>query len=146
MSVHRHAGSPIDYGGETEHRDRLIGGIERLVLAMEKNQTVLIAAQQIPMTEVETAVDATGLVTVLSVFPNTSNIVRVRKVVCFIPATASGLLVLGNVQIPVGAGSTNLDLWLTLNTDDVRQLQSTVAGTMSLTVMGDILSRSMRVS
>lgn len=135
-------GNPLNYKPPS-HDEKLIAALERLILSVEKNNTVLQAAQQLPMTELETGVDATGAATQLTVRPNTANPVRVRRVVCFIPSGGSGLLVLGTAQIPVGPGTTSMGMWLVLNTDDVRQIQSTVAGTLSLTVMGEQLSRRM---
>lgn len=138
-------------GGAAVNRDddttnRLIAMLDKLADNMDKSKQILDAATKIPMLGVETAIDATGTVKVLNTVAQSTNIFMVRFAIAFLPAGASGLLVLGSavpVQIPLGAGTTPIPLWLMLNPDDTRQLQSSIVGTMSLTLMGDYLSRSM---
>lgn len=131
---------------DDDSTNRLIAMIDKLADNIDKSKQILDAALKIPMIGVETAIDGTGTVKVLNTVAQSTNIFLVRFAIAFLPAGASGLLVLGSstpVQIPLGAGTTSVPLWLMLNLDDTRQLQSTVAGTMSLTLMGDYLSRSM---
>jgi hypothetical protein len=103
-------------------------------------------SETVPVFALESAYDNTGTVTQLSTQSNApaTRFVFAKRVITFLPAGASGLLTLGtNVNIPVGPGLTNISLYLLLQPEDPRILTSTIAGVMSLVIMGQQLSKKM---
>lgn len=114
---------------------------ERVMEAVARNTELISSGLQIPQLMRESALDATGSATILRTYPTSSNMFLVKQVITFIPSGQSGLLVVDDVQIPVGPGTTSLRWYQAINTDAVRQLTSTGAGTMALALMGEQLSR-----
>lgn len=115
---------------------------ERVMEAVERNTLMIESGLMIPQLMRESALDATGSATVLTLIPQSSNVFLVKQVVTFVPTGQSGLLVLAEVQIPVGPGTTSMRWYQALNPDDIRQLSITGGGgTMSVVLMGEQMSR-----
>lgn len=64
--------------------------------------------------------------------------VRITAVIASIPANATGTIRLGDVVVPIGQGLTVLaPMRLPLAPTDIRSVSSTIAGPVSLLVMGE---------
>jgi hypothetical protein len=129
--------APVD---QSDGIVRVLGEISEY---LKRNSVYLDAATAIPTYNEESVYDTSGAATSITVPPKTSNFFEVLQVVCFIPAGASGLLQIGGIKMPVPAGVTSLQWCQLLSPSGSRNLTSTVAGTMSLALMGRILSRRM---
>lgn len=114
---------------------------ERVMEAVERNTMMIESGLMIPQLMRESALDATGNATSLTLTPQSSNVFLVKQVVTFVPSGQSGLLVLAEIQIPVGPGTTSMRWYQALNPDDIRQLSVTGAGTLSVVLMGEQMSR-----
>lgn len=62
------------------------------------------------------------------------------NVLAALPAGATGLLTIGEVNIPVSQGTTSIETRIPLKYGDTRALQSTVLGPMALVLTGKLAS------
>lgn len=77
----------------------------------------------------------------LTVQPTSSELIRVRNIVCYVETTTGAVLTLGNFVFPVPSRFTNwIGLSITLRQSDKRQLKATSATkALGLIVCGEIL-------
>lgn len=124
-----------------DQSDGLIRVLSEISEALSRNNLYLEATAKLPTLSDESNYDTSGLITNLIVAPKTSNYFLVRQVAYSLPVGASGVITLGGIRLPVPAGTNVFNWYQILSPNATRQLTTSVTGTLSLALMGDILSR-----